>query len=158
MRLRHNDHQRLMECIMHLHNIIKAVLGSSVALLIATAPLLAHAETPQNFLDGFAQEAKAQNPAFKGFSAKTGEAFYKNKHGGDWSCSSCHTDNPMAEGKHAVTGKVIQPLSPNANPVRFTDSAKVNKWFKRNCNDVLKRECTPEEKGNLLTYLLSVKS
>ena len=143
---------------MHLHNIIKAVLGSSVALIIAAVPLLAHAETPQNFLDGFAQEAKAQNPAFKGFSAKTGEAFYKNKHGGDWSCSSCHTDNPMAEGKHAVTGKVIQPLSPNANPVRFTDSAKVNKWFKRNCNDVLKRECTPEEKGNLLTYLLSVKS
>ena len=143
---------------MHLHNIIKAVLGSSVALIIAAVPLLAHAETPQNFLDGFAQEAKAQNPAFKGFSAKAGESFYKNKHGGDWSCSSCHTDNPAAEGKHTVTGKVIQPLSPNANPARFTDAAKVNKWFKRNCNDVLKRECTPEEKGNLLTYLLSVKS
>jgi hypothetical protein len=120
--------------------------------------LPAHAETPQNFLDTFAQESKAQNPSFKGFSAKAGESFYKNKHGGDWSCSSCHTDNPSAEGKHAVTGKVIQPLSPNANPSRFTDAAKVNKWFKRNCNDVLKRECTPEEKGNLLTYLLSVKS
>jgi hypothetical protein len=158
MQLRHNDHQKLKEWIMHLHSIIKAVLGSSVALIIAAVPLLAHAETPQNFLDGFAQEAKAQNPAFKGFSAKAGESFYKNKHGGDWSCSSCHTDNPAAEGKHTVTGKVIQPLSPNTNPARFTDAAKVNKWFKRNCNDVLKRECTPEEKGNLLTYLLSVKS
>ena len=143
---------------MRLHNFMKPFLGGLVTLLLSAGMLPAHAETPQNFLDTFAQESKAQNPAFKGFSAKTGESFYKNKHGGDWSCSSCHTDNPAAEGKHAVTGKVIQPLSPNANPSRFTDAAKVNKWFKRNCNDVLKRECTPEEKGNLLTYLLSVKS
>jgi hypothetical protein len=143
---------------MHSHNIMKAVFGSSVVLLFATAPLPAYAETPQNFLDSYAQEAKAQNPGFKGFSAKAGETFYKSKHGGDWSCSSCHTDNPAAEGKHTVTGKLIQPLSPNANPARFSDAAKVNKWFKRNCNDVLKRECTPEEKGNLLTYLMSIKS
>ncbi|MFM8798809.1 MAG: DUF1924 domain-containing protein [Fluviibacter sp.] len=143
---------------MRLHNFMKPFLGGLVTLFLSAGTLPAHAETPQNFLDTFTQESKAQNPAFKGFSAKAGESFYKNKHGGDWSCSSCHTDNPAAEGKHAVTGKVIQPLSPNANPLRFTDSAKVNKWFKRNCNDVLKRECTPEEKGNLLTYLLSVKS
>ena len=143
---------------MRLHNFMKPFLGGLVTLLLSAGMLPAHAETPQNFLDTFAQESKAQNPSFKGFSAKAGESFYKNKHGGDWSCSSCHTDNPSAEGKHAVTGKVIQPLSPNANPSRFTDAAKVNKWFKRNCNDVLKRECTPEEKGNLLTYLLSVKS
>ena len=48
-------------------------------------------------------------------------------------------------------------MSPNTNPERFSDAAKVNKWFKRNCNDVLKRECTAEEKGNLLTYLMTVK-
>ena len=143
---------------MRLHNFMKPFLGGLVTLLLSAGTLPAHAETPQNFLDAFAQESKAQNPAFKGFSAKAGESFYKNKHGGDWSCSSCHTDNPAAEGKHAVTGKIIHPLSPNANPSRFTDATKVNKWFKRNCNDVLKRECTPEEKGNLLTYLLSVKS
>ena len=143
---------------MHAQNFMKqGLLGLGILLVCATVNL-AYAETPQNFLDGYAQEAKAQNPAFKGFSAKAGEAFYKNKHGGDWSCSSCHTDNPAAEGKHTVTGKLIQPLSPNANAARFSDTAKVNKWFKRNCNDVLKRECTPEEKGNLLTYLLSVKS
>lgn len=128
----------------------------SLLALLGTVPL-SQAETPQNFLDEYRQAAKAQNPAFKGFSAAAGESFYKNKHGGDWSCASCHTDNPTATGKHAVTGKVIQPLSPNANPERFSDAAKVNKWFKRNCNDVLKRECTAEEKGNMLTYLLSVK-
>lgn len=143
---------------MHAQNFMKQGLLRLAMLLVGATVNLAYAETPQNFLDGYAQEAKAQNPAFKGFSAKAGETFYKNKHGGDWSCSSCHTDNPAAEGKHTVTGKLIQPLSPNANAARFSDTAKVNKWFKRNCNDVLKRECTPEEKGNLLTYLLSVKS
>ena len=121
------------------------------------AASISQAETPQSFLDEYRQAAKTQNPSFKGFSAAAGESFYKNKHGGEWSCASCHTDNPTATGKHAVTNKVIQPMSPSANPERFTDAAKVNKWFKRNCNDVLKRECTPEEKGNMLTYLLSVK-
>lgn len=119
---------------------------------------VSRAETPQTFLEEYRQAAKAQNAGFKGFSATAGESFYKNKHGGDWSCASCHTDNPAAMGKHAVTGKVIQPISPNANPDRFSDAAKVNKWFKRNCNDVLKRECTAEEKGNVLTYLMTVKS
>ncbi len=143
---------------MHVHNFLKQGLRLLGVFVMGAVINTAYAETPQNFLDAFAQEAKSQNPAFKGFSAKAGETFYKSKHGGDWSCSSCHTDNPAAEGKHTVTGKLIQPLSPNANPARFSDAAKVNKWFKRNCNDVLKRECTPEEKGNLLTYLLSVKS
>jgi len=156
--VRHNAYQNLMEHIMHVQNFMKQALRGVLTFSVGAMVAAAHAETPQNFLDTFAQEAKAQNPGFKGFSAKSGEVFYKNKHGGDWSCSSCHTDNPAAEGKHAVTGKLIQPLSPNANAARFTDAGKVNKWFKRNCNDVLKRECTPEEKGNLLTYLLSVKS
>ena len=35
--------------------------------------------------------------------------------------------------------------------------AKVEKWFKRNCNDVLGRVCTPLEKGDVLSYLLTVK-
>jgi hypothetical protein len=130
----------------------------AVTLLVLGASGMAHAETPQSFLEEYRQAAKAQNPGFKGFSVTAGESFYKNKHGGDWSCASCHTDNPAATGKHAVTAKVIQPISPNANPERFSDAAKVNKWFKRNCNDVLKRECTAEEKGNVLTYLMSVKS
>ena len=125
------------------------------AFLLGALPV--RADTPQSFLEEYRLAAKAQNPSFKAFSVTAGENFYKKKPGGDWSCATCHTDNPTAEGKHTVTGKSIQPISPNANPTRFTDPAKVSKWFKRNCNDVLKRECTPEEKGNVLTYLLSVK-
>lgn len=115
------------------------------------------AETPQQFLMQYEQAAKTQNPAFSGFSAQKGNDFFNSTQGGEWSCSSCHTNNPLNNGKHAVTNKVIQPLSPNANPERFTDAAKVEKWFKRNCNDVAKRECTPEEKGHVLTWLLSTK-
>lgn len=142
---------------MHPLAALRAFGGVLLSTLLLMVSLPSQAETPQNFLAEYSQAAKAENPGFKGFSAATGESFFKTKHGGEWSCSSCHTDNPAAVGKHVVTGKVIQPISPNANPERFTDAAKVNKWFKRNCNDVLKRECTPEEKGNVLTYLLSVK-
>ena len=31
------------------------------------------------------------------------------------------------------------PLAPAANPKAFTDTARVDKWFRRNCNDVLKQ-------------------
>jgi hypothetical protein len=60
-------------------------------------------------------------------------------------------------GKHATTGKEIQPLAPVANAKRFSDAANVEKWFKRNCNDVLKRACTAQEKGDFMAYVLSVK-
>jgi len=52
---------------------------------------------------------------------------------------------------------VIQPLAPAANPQRFTDVAQVEKWFKRNCGDVLKRECTAQEKGDILAWLVTLK-
>jgi len=51
-------------------------------------------------------------------------------------------------------------MAPSANPQRFADAAdaaKVEKWFKRNCADVLKRACTAQEKGDFMAYLLSVK-
>lgn len=114
------------------------------------------AQTPQQFLAEFTEEARQAAPSFHGFDAKRGEQFFRETHGGEWSCSSCHTSNPAAMGKHVVTGKSIDPLAPTVNPERFTNPAKVEKWFKRNCKDVLKRECSPQEKGDVLTYLLSV--
>ena len=114
------------------------------------------AETPEGVLATLKSEASGK-PGFQEFSAARGETFFKTKHGGEWSCASCHTDNPAAEGKHAKTGKVIKPLAPSANAERFSDMAKVEKWFKRNCNDVLERVCTPQEKGDVLAYLLTVK-
>ena len=46
-------------------------------------------------------------------------------------------------------------MAASANPKRFTDAIEVEKWFKRNCGDVLGRECTAIEKGDVLAYLLS---
>ena len=112
------------------------------------------AETPSQILASVESVAKAA-PGFKGFSAARGEQFFTTTHGNDWSCASCHTDNPAATGKHAKTNKVIQPMAPSANKERFTDVKKIEKWFKRNCNDVLARECTAQEKGDFLKYLLS---
>lgn len=68
-------------------------------------------------------------------------------------CSSCHTDDPASPGKHAKTGRLIEPMATSVNPSRFTDAAKVEKWFRRNCKWTLGRECTPQEKGDLLTWL-----
>jgi hypothetical protein len=114
-------------------------------------------EHPQDFLASFSEQAKQENHSFAGCDSIRGENFFKSRHGADnWSCSTCHSDNPTAAGKHAVTNKTIDPLAPSVNPERFTNPAKVDKWFKRSCKDVLERECTAEEKGNVLAYLLSL--
>lgn len=120
--------------------------------------LTAAAQTPDQTLATIKSEAKQSDPAFAGFSAARGERFFHQTHGNELSCASCHTDNPAASGKHAKTGKLIQPLAPAVNAERFTDAAKTEKWFKRNCNDVLERACTAQEKGDVLTYLLTVKN
>ena len=132
----------------------KLILVIAAAAGLAAQP--AFALTPNDVLATIKNET-ASTPGFQGFSAANGESFFKAKHGSDWSCASCHTENPAVQGKHAKTSKVIQPLAPSANAERFTDMAKVEKWFKRNCNDVLSRACTPQEKGDVLTYLLTVR-
>ena len=106
--------------------------------------------TPSELLSSYeSQSGKA--------SVARGEQFFNAKHGKEWSCASCHENPPNHDTKHVVTGKVIKPLSPNANPERFTDQAKVEKWFKRNCNDVLGRECTTQEKADVLAWLMTIK-
>jgi len=133
---------------------VSLVVVSWVVMGMVVQPVFA--ETPGEILDTFKAEASAGS-GFQGFSAARGEAFYKTKHGSDWSCSSCHTDNPSAQGKHAKSDKLIKPLAPSANAERFTDMKKIEKWFKRNCNDVLDRACTAQEKGDMLAYLLTIR-
>lgn len=107
--------------------------------------------TPAKELERYSAQA-AQAP-----SAARGELFFKARHGGDWSCSTCHGVPPVEAGKHTVTGKSIAALAPQANPKAFTDSARVEKWFRRNCKDVLSRECTAIEKSDVLAYLIQLK-
>ncbi|HLG22896.1 MAG TPA: DUF1924 domain-containing protein, partial [Candidatus Manganitrophaceae bacterium] len=71
------------------------------------------------------------------------------------SCASCHTADLRSAGKHAKTGKPIDPLAPSANPKRLADGDFIEKWFKRNCKWTLGRECGPAEKGSVLLFLRS---
>lgn len=115
-----------------------------------------HAETPTDIARSYEGAARQASPQFSGFSAQRGRAFFESTHGSDWSCASCHTEDPRATGRHARTGKTIAPLAPAANPERFTSLSQAEKWFRRNCNDVLARECTAQEKGDVLTYLMQL--
>lgn len=136
-------------------SLVRAAMAATGLSGLLAAPALAG--TPIEQLNRFEAEARAGSQGFAGFSAQRGEALFKASHGGDWSCASCHTGNPLNAGKHAKTGKPIAPLAPAANLERFTDGATVDKWFRRNCNDVLGRACTAQEKGDVLHYLMSLK-
>ena len=134
-------------------------LISALALagLATFSAMPAQAVVASDLLRGYETAARAQSPAFQGFSADRGGRLFRTPQGGEWSCASCHGETPTGPGRHAKTAKVIQPLAPGANPQRFTDAAQVEKWFRRNCGDVLKRECTAQEKGDILSWLVSVK-
>lgn len=120
----------------------------------------AFAATPQELLKQYEVQAKQENVAFAGFSAERGASFFKaersHSDGKKVSCSTCHTLDPRNQGKTRAN-KVIEPMATIVNPQRFTDTAKVEKWFGRNCKDVLERTCTSQEKGDYIQYLMSVK-
>ena len=117
----------------------------------------ARAETPADLLRNYEAAARQASPQFDGFSAVRGRVLFQSPHGAEWSCASCHTQNPLAQGRHANTGKTIAPLAPAADAERFTSLAQAEKWFKRNCNDVMGRQCTPLEKGDVLAYLIQLR-
>lgn len=101
-----------------------------------------------------ALEQKTGVPA----NAIEGKLFFTSRHANDWSCATCHGAPPSRDGEHASTGKRIAPLAPAINPAAFTNQRRTDKWFRRNCNDVLDRTCTEQEKANVLAYLLSIKN
>ncbi len=72
---------------------------------------------------------------------------------GERSCAACHGTDLRQGGKHVRTGKAIEPLAPSVNPKRLSDTAKVEKWFTRNCKWTVGRACTPQEKGDVLSFI-----
>jgi len=104
-----------------------------------------------------AQLQKWNNEAGQVGQADRGAVFFTQKHGNEWSCASCHGNPPTGQGRHVETGKTIKPLAPAVNPESLSKEAKVDKWFRRNCKDVLKRECTPMEKADVLAWLTQLK-
>jgi len=127
-----------------------------VFVIACASSLSASAATPAELLAQYQAEATKASSGFVP-SAQRGGAFYVRHFSANAkmpACTSCHTDRPVQPGRHVVTDKPIKPLSPVANPERFTDPAKVEKWFKRNCTEVTGRECTPAEKADVIAFLL----
>ncbi|MBI5268879.1 MAG: DUF1924 domain-containing protein [Burkholderiales bacterium] len=127
-------------------------IALALAALASAAPWAAMAAdtSPAAQLARFAAEAGRPG------QPEQGRLFFTSTHGGKWSCASCHREVPTVAGQHAGSGKTLEPLAPAANARAFTEQARVDKWFRRNCKDVAGRECTAGEKADVLAYLVSL--
>lgn len=140
--------------------VLAAGLGLGVLLGLGVfLPSLADAaETPAGLLGRYEAQAKAEDPGFSGFDPARGRALYFEEHadaGKATSCAACHTADPTAKGK-SPAGRNIDPLAPSASPERFTDAKKADKWFRRNCKQILGRDCRATERGDVLAWLLTL--
>lgn len=109
-------------------------------------------------LDQYVAIAKAES-GFSGPSVERGRAFFFASHAGGKAdtpaCTSCHSENLKGLGRTRA-GKAIEPMAASVAPGRYSDAATVEKWLKRNCADVLGRECTASEKADALAFLLGL--
>jgi hypothetical protein len=122
--------------------------------LLVLAPFTTQADAVVELQQEYTQQGAGP------FSAAAGETLWNSRHtdasdGKVRHCGLCHTDNLRQSGQHSRTGKVIKPMAPSANPKRLTKVKKIKKWLLRNCKWTLGRECTAQEKGNILAFLKS---
>ncbi len=117
------------------------------------ATSITYATTPvDELLTEFRQQGATE------FSAAAGKIFWNQPFqsvAGETArrCAACHTTDLRQSGKHVTTGKEIKPMAPSVTGKRLTNPEKMHKWLKRNCQWTLGRECTAQEKGNVLMYL-----
>lgn len=125
-------------------------------ILLVAACSTALAETPRQIGDAY---AAAEGGAFRASTARGADFFARKFNVSEKmpACTACHTDSPAQPGRHAITGKAIKPLAPAANAERLSDPAKVEKWFKRNCKEVVGRECNAGEKADFIAFLAEVR-
>lgn len=134
-----------------------------LCVLVTSHSAFADVETAKELVNRYATISKMQDQNYPGVSADEGKIFFNrkviqfrssNKQNKAIACASCHTSNPKDVGKHIVTGKKILPLSPLANPKRFSDIEKVEKQFDKHCNEVVGSDCSAQEKANYIAYLI----
>lgn len=132
-------------------------MNRTIAVTIATiATVLATPAFADSRTDLLAQYATAAQST--GFSAARGQTLHTQSFAGGKAdtpaCTACHGTYSRGSGR-TPAGKTIDAVAISVTPTRYTNPAKVEKWFKRNCIEVLGRECTPQEKGDWLTYVIS---
>lgn len=137
---------------------MKIKLATTAFLFVyATVAFAAAGPAQQAQLDGYAAQAKAENPAFAGFSAERGKALLLAKSTTGKpdtpSCTTCHTADPKKPGQTRA-GKEIGPMALSMKPDRYSNPADTEKWFGRNCESVIGRACTPLEKGDFITFMV----
>lgn len=135
------------------------LMALAVVLLLWRLMPIGTAEAASPLLSRYELTARAENASFTTFDPARGRALYFEEHPGKTgpvSCATCHTRDATKQGQ-SPAGKVIEPLAPSANPERFTDAAKADKWFDRNCKQVLGRTCTAQERGDFITWLETLR-
>lgn len=155
---------------MHMKSVLLLALTGAFALTAQAQGVSAtQSEIMNKLIANYGEKAKAEAAAKANgkpfavvpFSADAGRQIFlmSRTWEGDSqpACAACHTDDPKNDGKHIESKKLIKPLAPTANPERFTDVQKIEANFSKHCREVYSRDCTASEKGNFLTYLLSVK-
>ncbi len=125
-----------------------------ISAMLLAAPALA-SEAVVNAQIAKYQQAGATAPDAARGEAKWSEQHMQRRMGKMVSCASCHGTDLTRAGSHLRTGKRIEPMAPSANPDRLNDPAKIEKWFGRNCNWVLGRDCTVQEKADFLAFIQS---
>ncbi len=133
------------------------LVGFTAVLLLWRLMPIGSAEAATPLLSRYELNARAEDASFAGFDATRGRALYFEEHSGPSgkaSCATCHSNDATRVGR-SPAGKVIDPLAPSANAVRFADPAKADKWFDRNCKQVLGRTCTARERGDLAAHPLT---
>jgi hypothetical protein len=130
----------------------RTALALLVLLVLQGTTSLALADTPASILARYEKLAGAPGSPERGKLLFTTD--FKQVLG--WTCSSCHTGNPRLRGEDLVKEMTLAPLAPSANPKRLTDPRKVELALNLNCNDVVGRKCTPQEKADVLAWLISV--
>jgi Domain of unknown function (DUF1924) len=133
-------------------------LGALLFLASAAVALAGPALSHKALLDVYAAASKAADSTFAGFSAQRGEALFRRHfttgRPDTRSCTVCHTEDPKKLGQTRA-GKDIEPMAASVTPDRYTDHDKTEKWFGRNCRNVLGRDCTPQEKGDFISFMLT---
>lgn len=132
-------------------NLLISFITTSILLIHAS---FAMAENPaittlmSSYQSQGAKTGNAQNGEKLWNKVFTGKAPFTER-----SCKSCHSTNLKNTGEHVRTGKSLKPLASSVNSSSLVKVKKIKKWFKRNCKWTVGRECSAQEKSDILVFI-----